>query len=130
MGKRVSGYNGCMEFFLNDESMDKKPPAETRLLNMHAEPSSDGKRLKVVLSITPFEQRPYLDLALTDSKGVLIVASSIVEPINSELELNLHIRKALANPGDELNLTAIISYPDIGEVDRQNLAVRFPFPAV
>jgi hypothetical protein len=118
-----------MEFFLNDESEEKKSPVDTRLLDLHAESSSDGKLLKVGLALTPFTQRPFLDLTLTDSNGVLIVSTSVVEPISWKLELNLHLRNPTANLGEEFNLTAVISYPDIGEVDRQKIIVKIPLPS-
>jgi hypothetical protein len=130
VGKRVSGYNGCMEFFLNDESEEKKSPVDIRLLDLHAESSSDGKLLKVGLVLTPFTQRPSLDLTLTDSNGVLIVSTSVVEPVSWKLELNLHLRNPTANLGEEYNLTAVISYPDIGEVDRQKIIVKIPLSSI
>jgi hypothetical protein len=119
-----------MEFFLNDESLEKEPPATTRFLDLHAEPSSDGKLLKVVLALTPFTQRPYLDLALTDSNGGVVVTTSIVEPVSSKLEVNLHFRNPTSDLGEVYNLTAIISYPDIGEVDRQKISIKIPLSSI
>jgi hypothetical protein len=117
-----------MEFFLTDPNIERTLPADTRLINLRAEPYSEGRRLKVTLDLTPFQQKPYLDLALTDFSGELIAATSIVEPITCRLELNLHIRKVGEAQDGPYKLTAIISYPDLGEVDRRDLYIKFSSP--
>ncbi|HEX7621326.1 MAG TPA: hypothetical protein VF359_09020 [Anaerolineales bacterium] len=117
-----------MEFFLTDPNIERTLPADTRLINLRAEPYSEGRRLKVNLDLTPFQQKPYLDLALTDFSGELIAATSIVEPITCGIELNLHIRKFGEAQGGPYKLTALISYPDLGEVDRRDLYIKFPSP--
>jgi hypothetical protein len=128
--KRVSGYNDDMGFFQTDPNVERMVPADTRLLNLRAEPYSDGKRLKVGLDLTPFQQKPYLDLALTNSSGELVATTSIVEPVNWNLELNLHIRKTSISSNGVYKLTVVISYPDLGEVDRRDLTIAIPSTAI
>jgi hypothetical protein len=128
--KRVSGYNDGMGFFQIDPNVERMLPADTRLLNVRAELYSDGKRLKVGLDLTPFQQKPYLDLVLTDSSGEIITTTSIIEPVNWNLELNLHIRKSSTSDNGVYKLTVVISYPDLGDVDRRDLTIEIPSTAV
>ena len=130
MRKRVFGYNGRMEFFLTDPDIERLPPADTRLLDLRAEPYPDGKRLRVALDLTPFQKKPYLELTLTDSAGEVVVATSIVEPVAWRLELTLHILKHSATAGGVYKLTVILSFPDLGEIDRRDLTVEIPSPTV
>ena len=130
MRKPVSGYNGGMGFFQIDPNIEKMMPADTRLLNMHAEPYANGKRVKVSLDITPFQQKPYLDLSLTDSLGKVLAATSIVEPVSWNLELNLHIRNSSIPQSGICKLSAILSYPELGEVDRRDLNFEIPSTTV
>lgn len=130
MRKRVSGYNDGMGFFQIDPNVERMLPADTRLLNVRAELYSDGKRLKVGLDLTPFQQKPYLDLVLTDSSGEIITTTSIIEPVNWNLELNLHIRKSSTSDNGVYKLTVVISYPDLGDVDRRDLTIEIPSTAV
>lgn len=116
-----------MEFFINDPDIKRLPPAKTRLLDLRAEPDPDGKRMRVALDLTPFQQRPYIELSLTDSTGNEVATASIVEPVGWKLELTLHIRKAGATAGT-YTLTAILSYPELDEVDRHSLTVIIPAP--
>ncbi len=117
-----------MEFFLTDPEVARLPPADTRLLDLRAEPYPDGKRLRVALDLTPFQQKPYLELTLTDPAGEVVAATSIVEPVTCRLELTLHIRRVGAAAGGAYKLAVILSFPELGEVDRRDLTVEIPSP--
>jgi len=128
--KLISGYNGRMEFFLTDPDIKHIPPANTHLLDLRAEPYLDGKRLRVALDLTPFQQKPYLELTLTDSTGEVDAATSIVEPVACRLELTLHIRKTGPTIGGVYKFAVLLSFPDLGEIDRRELYVEIPSPTV
>jgi len=116
-----------MEFFLNDPEVARLPPDQTRLLDLHAEPYPDGRRLRVAMDLTPFLERPYLELKLTDGSGAEAAVASIVEPMTWKLELTLHIRNP-TSPGGKYTLLASLSYPDLGEVDRRQITLDLPNP--
>lgn len=131
-----------MEFFFADPKVERKPPAETRLLDLRAEPDKDGERIRVTLDLTPFQQRPYIELSLADSNGNETASASIVEPVGWKLELTLHNRKPFhplpaTRPRSKIEvleesvkqyiLTAILSYPEIGEVDKRKITIEVPF---
>jgi hypothetical protein len=109
-----------MEFFINDPNFPRLAPADTRLVGLTATPDPDGRRIRVNLEITPFQQRPEIEIALTDPAGNLITSTIIIEPVSWKLELTLHIRK----PGptnEKYTLSATLLYPELGEVDRRTL---------
>jgi hypothetical protein len=118
-------YNCPMEFFLNDPQLPRVPPEATRILNLHAEPYPDGKRLRVALDLMPFQQKPNIELTLTDSTGEEAASASVVEPMTWKLELTLHIRNVNPSRG-KYTLTACLSYPDLGEVDRREVTFEIP----
>ena len=117
-----------MEYFINDPNLVRSPPAEIRLLDLHAEPEPDRKRLRVVLNLTPFQQRPNIELDLKDSSGNVVASASIIEPVGWKLELTLHIRKPDPVYG-KYTLTANLSYPELGDIDRRSLIIEIPVPA-
>lgn len=119
-----------MEFFLTAPGIERLPPADTRLLDLHAEPYPDGKRLRVTINLTPFQQKPYLELTLTDLTGDIIATTSIIEPVAWGLELTMHILKPGATAGGSYKLTAILWFPELGEIDRRDLPVEIPSPLV
>ena len=126
--KRVFGYNGRMESFLTDTDIERLPPADTRLLDLLAEPYPDGKRLRVTLKLTPFQQKPYLELTLTDSAGEVVATTSVVESVTWMLGLTLHLLKPGATTDGVYKLTVILSFPNLGEIDRRDLTIEIPSP--
>jgi hypothetical protein len=127
-----------MGFFFADPNVERLPPTETRLLDLRAEPEPDGKRIRVFLDLTPFQQKPDIELLLFDSAGREASSASIIEPVGWNLELTLHIRKVFA-PVPEVapegkmepsvaahetyTLQANLSYPDLGLVDQRRIAI-------
>jgi len=126
--KQVFGYNCWMEFFLNDPDIERMPPADTRLLDLRVEPYPDGKRLRVAIDLTPFQQKPYLELTLTNSVGEIVASTSIVEPVAWRLELTLHILKPGNVTGGFYQLTVTLSFPELGEIDHRAVIIDIPYP--
>jgi hypothetical protein len=126
--KPVSGYNNRMEFFNTDPDLIRYPPAETHLLELRATLNPDGKRLRVILDLTPFQQRPLLELELTDSSGNEVASASIIEPVGWKLELTLHIRRTTPT-NENYTLAASLSYPELGEIDRRTVSIIVPTAA-
>jgi hypothetical protein len=118
-----------MDFFTIDPEVERLPPAQTRLLDLRLEPSLDGKRLRVALELTPFLQKPYLELTLTNPGGEVAATTSIIEPMAWKIEITLHIRPP-ALSGGTYTLAVVLSYPDLGEIDRCSLNVEIPAPTV
>jgi len=125
-----------MDAFFLDPNVERLPPEETRILDLRAELYPDSRRVRVSLELTPFQKRPYLELALIDPSGNSCASASIIEPMGWKLELTMHNRAlpALAGrPGSEVKgsrpapgtytLTAVLSYPNLGEIDRCETSV-------
>jgi hypothetical protein len=128
--KRVFGYNVLMEFFLTDPNIKRRPPANTRLLDLWAKPYPDGKRLRVALDLTPFQLKPILERTLTDSAREVVAEASIVEPPLCKLEFTLHFPNRSGNEGGVYNLRVNLSFPDLGENDHRDLFIEIPSPTV
>ena len=103
------GYNNAMDFFFPEDNLQRATPEETHITSLTAEPYPDGKRVRVNIEMTPFQMRPYLEVALTDSNDIEIASASIVEPMSWKLEFTMHLRGANANP---FKLEAKLFYPD------------------
>lgn len=114
-----------MDAFFLDPNIERLPPDSVRLLDLRAEPYPDGQRLRVGLELTPFLQRPEIELELTDPKGLPCGSASLIEPMGWKLELTMHLRPQAPDTSHETSgrytLTAILSYPDLGETDRRQV---------
>lgn len=119
-------------FFLNP-NIERFPPETVRILDLRAEPYPDGRRVRVGLELTPFLQRPEIELELTDAGGAPCGSASLVEPMGWKLELTLHVRVPPSSAGESqpaplnlITLTARLSYPGLGETDRRQVAFEIP----
>ena len=101
-----------MEIFFGDPDAIPLPPEEVRILDLQASPYRDGKRVRVSLEITPFQQRPSGELVVTDEEGTHVASISFIETIDPHMQFTIHLRQK--DPGVDYTLTAIIFYsPDI-----------------
>jgi hypothetical protein len=112
-----------MDAFFLDPQVQRLPPEETRILGLRAEPYPEGKRVRVNLELTPFLQRPYIELILSDPEGNEVSSASIVEPVSCTLELTLHLRVSAQIAGT-YRLAAHLSYPDLGEIDQREATIE------
>jgi hypothetical protein len=101
-----------MDFYLppdNADGAERASPEETRILQLTAQPYSDGYRVRVDMEITPFQQRPSIEVFLFDADGDEVASTNIVEPLGWKIEFTMHIRGELNNP---YTLSARLYYPD------------------
>ena len=98
-----------MDFFLPEDHLQRAVPEETRITSLTATPYPDGYRLRVNIEITPFQQRPHLEVLLNDADNEEIASTSIIEPLGWKIEFTMHIRGELNNP---YTLEARLFYPD------------------
>ncbi|MEZ0397286.1 MAG: hypothetical protein ABWK53_12765 [Anaerolineales bacterium] len=126
-----------MDAFFLDPNLERFPPESVHILDLRAEPYPDGRRVRVAIELTPFLQRPNLELELTNAEGAPCGSATLVEPMGWKLELTMHIRPQARDTShltpdtshltpDTYTLTALLLYPDLGETDRRQIAFELP----
>jgi hypothetical protein len=106
---------------------DALPPTEMRFTELRVEPWPDGRRIRVHLTLTPFQQNPNLDVALSDSSGNDSGRVAIIETAEHRIVFTMHIRSAqITGP---FTLTANISYPEQGVVAAQTILFEIQPPS-
>jgi hypothetical protein len=107
--------------FPNDRPPDGVyPPGEVRFYELHIEPWPDGRRIRVHLTITPFQQPPNLFVSAFDSKGNEVANVSIIELTDEKMTFTIHLRSNEKVNGKYL-LVANINYQEFGVVDEYRL---------
>ena len=97
-----------MDIFFQDPSVIPLPPDDGKIVELRAEPWPDNRRVKVYLEITPFLKRPNGEISLRDAQGSQVASVSIIESIETKMEITLHLR-GVDTPGD-FTVSAIIYY--------------------
>jgi len=95
------------------------PPSEVRLTELRVEPWPDGRRVRVHLALTPFQQNPNLIAVIQEMEQRPIASTTIIETPDDRIVLTMHLRSAAA--GVPYQLTVSVIYPDFGVVDDRTL---------
>ncbi len=90
-----------------------QPPKNIRIELLKATPYPDGWRVKIEVHVTPFQQRPNLELDLVrvmgDESHKIVASFSIVETMHPRMEFTMHVRGVDAPDGD-YQLKAMVYY--------------------
>ena len=99
-----------MDIDFTDLSEVPLPPNEVRVRDFRVEPYPDGKRVRVFLELTPFQKRPSGELIITDLLGNQVATANIIETIDPQMELTMHLRTP--DPQGEFTARVLIFYTD------------------
>jgi len=111
-----------MHFRFQPADENAFPPTEVRLRDLHAELLPDGLRIRIYITLTPFQSPPNLFASILNPEGEVISGSHIVEAIQDKIVFTMHIRNRY--PSQRLKLAVSVRYPEIGEVDQGSIPLE------
>jgi hypothetical protein len=95
---------------LYDESEEVPVPRarnEVRFISVSVKPYTDGRRIKLNFGLTPFQERPSVDMAVTNSEGREVAALSLIEAMDTEFDFTVHLRGPEPRGEHTLQLTLL-----------------------
>lgn len=98
-----------MDIFFADSSEIPLPPNEVRILSFEVRPYADGRRLRVLFELTPFQAKPHGDIVIRNLAGEPLAMTSFVEAITPRNEMTVHLRRL--DPGGHYSATLTVFYP-------------------
>jgi hypothetical protein len=102
------------------------PRDEVRITALKADPYPDRRRVKVEVDVTPFRERPNLEIAIVGSEGRPVAGSSAVGIMNFKTAYTLHLRVP-GDPAGSYTVQVALYYDDLdAPQDRQALALDIP----
>lgn len=117
-----------MSIFFVDPDEARLPPGEVRLKSVKVTPIISVGRVRIELELTPFQQRPNVDLTITDLTGTEAAKTTILEAMLSKLELTMHIRQP--EPGQEYQLDTRVYYQKLPQPSLEPVDIALPDPMV
>lgn len=80
-----------IDFF---DSQDVPQPRERiKIERLETHPYPDGWRAKILVDVTPFQERPSLELRVRSDENKRVVAElSVIETMHRQMEFTVHIR--------------------------------------
>jgi hypothetical protein len=112
-----------------EEGVIPLPPEAMRILALRAEPAQDNgpTRLRVYIDVTAFQQRPYLEVTLSNEQGEEIASVHIIEPMQRKNVFTMHVpQKALdamrgPQKSGKFGLSARLFYPEKPDSDTRTI---------
>lgn len=75
-----------------DDVPEPQPREGVRLTQASLTPYADGRRVKMLLTLTPFMEKPSLDVHVTNAAGQEVASMSLIETMEADFEFTLHLR--------------------------------------
>jgi hypothetical protein len=98
---------------------DALEPADVRFLDVRVEPWPDNRRVRAMITLTPFTQRPNLYAEVRNPQGEAICSAHVIETMDARMVFTLHLR---GEPVDgAYSLDVRLSYEDTGEIDQRTV---------
>ncbi len=80
------------EIFFFDEGATPLPASEVHIEHAAAQPYTDGTRIQVTITLSPFQEKPNLGISIVDQNNETLVTAEVLEPISITTEITLHIK--------------------------------------
>jgi hypothetical protein len=114
-----------IEFF-HDPLQQPKAREDVRINQIGIFVHDDARRISFGLELTPFLERPSIQVSITNRKGKPAGALTVIETMTPNFSLIIHLRDDVET--DPYELTAEIYYAtpetDRQDVDRQTIAFK------
>lgn len=94
--------------FLDDPAELPKGRADVRLLQLGFYVYEDGRRVMVGFEITPFLERPSLEINIFNENGERAASMIIVDTQTPNFSMTMHLRDA--NPTDTYRVDTVVYY--------------------
>lgn len=125
-----SRYNAAMTqiHFFDDPSNMRRSREDVRLNQIGLHVYEDGRRVAVGFDLTPFLERPSLEVLVTDEAGEIAGTLNVIEALQPNFHVTMHLRRPVA--GATYRIEVVVYYAAPGEarqvVDRATDSFALP----
>jgi hypothetical protein len=102
--------------FFADEAEVPLPPREVRITEVEARPAPDGRRVALLITLTPFLEYPNLEVVLYRPDGDEERSLTVVGTMDRRLALTLHVKQPM--PGEYRAQVDLIHEGDVLQTKR------------
>lgn len=99
------------DIFFTDADEAPVPPAEVRVRALDASPRQDCVRVDVHLELTPFQQRPNVEVGIKNADGHEVAALNVVEAIDHKMDFTMHLREP--KPSGRYSVAVHVFYSEV-----------------
>jgi hypothetical protein len=115
------------EIPLYDPSEDVPLPKareDMRFTNVALQPYPDGRRVKLQFALTPFVERPSVEVRVTNPLGDEVASLSLIEAMDTEFDFTIHLRGPEPNGEHTVHLTMFYPVSDDGPIEERQVVAE------
>ncbi|MCZ7538671.1 MAG: hypothetical protein M5U29_01865 [Anaerolineae bacterium] len=87
------------------------PPDQVRIERVRAMPYPDRRRIRVEVEVTPFRERPSLEIAICNQAGEVVATASAIDLMAFRVVFTLHLRDG-GEAGPGYGVVVLLYYDD------------------
>ena len=106
-----------------------QPRDKVKIEKLTATPYPDGWRVRVGVDVTPFQERPSLEITVdpVDRRPIAPIQLSVIETMHRSMEFTIHIRGVTSSAGEYI-VRAALYYESLASPQDQS-EIRFTIAA-
>ncbi|MEJ2485975.1 MAG: hypothetical protein P8Y68_09595 [Anaerolineales bacterium] len=104
-----------MDIFFTNPNEVPVPPEKMEIRELKAIPYSDGKRVAIEFEISPFQQKPNIEIGIFNQASQQVASFSVVEAIENKMTFTIHLREP--NPRGEYQVKMQIFYTNLESLE-------------
>lgn len=109
-----------LHFYDEDEEIPlPRPRAEVRFTQVTLHPYPDGRRVKLHFALTPFMDRPSVDIRVVNLAGQEVATLSLIEAMDTENDFTIHLRGPEPRGAHTLEMVLFYRANDDPEAERE-----------
>ena len=97
--------------FFDDPESGPKAREDVRINDIGLFVYEDGRRIAVGFNITPFRERPSIEVDVYNDEGQLAASLNVIETIEANFHLTLHLRDK--EPTQYYSVEVFVYYPNL-----------------
>ena len=109
--------------FFNPQDVPQ-PRDKIKVEKLDAKPYPDGWRVKVIVDVTPFQERPSLEICVRSAEGRVVSELSVIETMIRHMEFTVHVR-GVESPAGDYTAEAGLYYGDDPSQVQHHLELPF-----
>ena len=111
-----------MNIFFDNPNDTPVPPDEVTIRSLKAAPYEDHRRVAVEFELTPFEEKPNIEISVTNAEGRTVATFSVLEAIENRMSFTMHLREP--NPIGDYTLTMLVYYIDLSALEDEETPIK------
>ncbi len=117
-----------MEINFFEQDGVPQPRHKIKIERLAVSPYPDGWRVRINVDVTPFQERPNLELTIRAADGRTIAQLSIIETMHRTMEFTVHLR-GVSNPAGDYICHADLYYDEASAAPQDQAEIRFTVTA-